>query len=113
MVSGVAATAVSGSMPASQRRRDRLWLLDALDQHVDAVAAPEQFAVKHHGGHAEHAEGFRLVDNEVVFLARRTIEVGFEILWRTADISDHFGNLRQLVDFEVVTPEAPEHRVMV
>src|SRR5450631_4805842 len=113
MISVVAATAVSCSVPAPQRGRDGLGLFDAFDQHVDAVAAPEQFAVEHHGGYPEHAEGFRLVDDAVVFLARRTADVGFEILWRTADVSDHTGNVGQFVDFEVVTPEASEHHVMV
>jgi hypothetical protein len=74
-----AATAVSCSVPASQRGRDGFGLFDTFDQHVDAVAAPEQFAVEHHGGHAEHAEGLRLINDAVMLSARRTVDVGFEI----------------------------------
>ena len=54
-------------MTASQRCRDTAGALDALDQHVDTVATPEQFAVEHHGGHAEHAERLRLADDPIVF----------------------------------------------
>jgi hypothetical protein len=39
------------------RRRNRVRILDTLDQHVDAIAAPEQFAVKYHRRHAEQLRG--------------------------------------------------------
>ena len=66
-------------MPASQSSRDALRIADAFDQHVDAVAAPEQFAVEHHGGYAEHAERFGLIDDAVVFGPRRAVDIGLEI----------------------------------
>src|SRR6266581_4524430 len=108
-----AAAAVSCSVSASQRRCDRLRVLDALDQHVDAVAAPEQFAIEHHGGYTEHAEVFGFVNDAVMLRACRAVDVSFEILCGATDGGDHAGNVRQFVDFEVVTPETPEHRVMV
>jgi hypothetical protein len=49
-------------MAAAQRRCDRFRIPDALDQHVDAIAAPEQFTVEDHGRHAEHTERFRFID---------------------------------------------------
>src|SRR5256885_5196488 len=70
---------------ASQRGRDTVGALDALDQHADTVAAPEQFAVEHHGGDAEHAERLRLVDNAIVLGPCRPVDVGLKILCRAAD----------------------------
>ena len=49
-------------MPASERGGGAFGVLNALDQHVDAVTTPEQFAVEHHGGYVEHAEFFRFID---------------------------------------------------
>src|SRR6202008_1319049 len=46
------------TVTAAERGRDAFGILDALHQHVDAIGAPEQFVVEHHGGHAEHAEIF-------------------------------------------------------
>src|SRR5258707_12683509 len=100
MVSDAATSIASRSMPASQRDRNRLGLLDAFDQQVDAVAAPEQLAIEHHGGYAEHAEGFRFIDDAVMLGACRAVDVGFEIRRRASDRSDHAGNVRQFVDFE-------------
>ena len=53
-------------MPAAERDRGAFRVFDSLPQHVDAVGAPEQFAVEHHGGHAEHAEIFGLLDDAIV-----------------------------------------------
>ena len=61
-------------MAAAQRRRDRFRIPDAIDQHVDAIAAPEQFAVEDHGRHAEHTERFRFIDDAVVLRTRRTAD---------------------------------------
>lgn len=41
LLAGTARLAASRPVTAAQRRRDRLRVLDALDQHVDAIAAPE------------------------------------------------------------------------
>src|SRR5262245_31980813 len=71
-------------VPAAQCRRDRFWIPDALDEHVDAIATPEQFAVEDHGRHAEHAERFRLVDDAVVFCPRRAVDIILEFLCRAA-----------------------------
>src|SRR3954471_22363565 len=98
-------------MAAAERGFDRLRLLDAFDQQVDAVAAPEQLAVEYHGRHAEHAERLSLVDDAVMLGSRRTADIGFKIFGSSADIRDDAGNFRQLVDFQLVTPEAFEHRV--
>ena len=62
-------------MPAAKCRCDRFRILDALDQHVDAVAAPEQFAVEDHGRNAEYAERFGFIDDEVMFRSRRTMDI--------------------------------------
>src|SRR5882672_11213744 len=113
MVSDAATAIASRSMPASERSGDRLRILDAFDQQVDAVTAPEQLAIEHHGGHAEHAERLGLVDDTIMFRACRPVDVSLKILCRSADVGDHSGYLRQLVDFEIVAPEAPEHCVMV
>ena len=77
-------------MAAAQRLRDRLRIADALDQHVDAIAAPEQFAVEDHGRHAEHTERFRFIDDAVVLGPRRAVDVGLELLGRAADRCDPF-----------------------
>ena len=48
-------------------------VLDPFDQHVDAVAAPEQFTVEDHGRDAEHAERLGFVDYTVVLFAGGTV----------------------------------------
>src|SRR4029453_2295917 len=100
-------------MTAAQRRRDRFRIPDALDQHVDAIATPEQFAVEDHGWHAEHTERFRFIDDAVVRGSRRAVAVGLERPGLAADRCDHARDVRQLVDLEVVTPEATEYRVVI
>ena len=100
-------------MTAAERGRNSFRVPDALDQHVDAVAAPEQFAVEHHGGHAEDAERFRLQDDAVVFFTRRTLHIGLESGGRSAELSNDSDDLRQFVKLEFVIPEALENRVMV
>ena len=72
MIAGLSAVA------AAERGRDGGGVLDAFDQHVDAVAAPEQFAVEHHGRHTEHAEFFRFLDDAVDLGASGAMDVGFE-----------------------------------
>ena len=100
-------------MTAAQRRCDRIRFPDALDQHVDAIAAPEQFAVEDHGRHAEDTEDFGFIDDVVVLGPRHAVDVSLERLGRAADRRDHARNVRQLVDFEVMTPEATEYRVVI
>src|ERR1700682_1057720 len=101
------------AVPATQRRHDGFRIFDALDQHVDAVAAPKKFAVEHHGGHAEYAERLRLVDKRAMLRPRRAVNKGLEPPGRTADRGDHARNIRQFVDLEVVAPEAFEDSVMI
>src|SRR6516162_9356080 len=98
---------------AAERSRNPLRVSDALDQHVDAVAAPEQFAIEHHGGYAEHAERLGFVDDAVVFRACGTTDIGFELPRRSAERGNHRGYLRQVVDVEIVAPEPPEYRLMI
>ena len=100
-------------MAAAQRRRDRFRIPDALNQHVDAIAAPEQFAVEDHGRHAEHTERLRFIDDAVVLGPRRALDVGLERLGRAADRRDHARNVRQFVDFEIMTPEATEYHIVI
>src|SRR6476660_3318524 len=100
-------------VPASQCGRGAVRIFDTLDQHVDAVAAPEQFAVEHHGGHAEHAKRLRFVNDAIVLGPRRSLDIGLKILCRAADRGDHAGDLRQVVDFEIMTPETAEYRVVI
>jgi hypothetical protein len=68
------------SRPARSAERDLLGFrgADALDQERDAVAAPEQFAVEHHGRHAEDAERLGFRDDAVMLLARAFLNIGFE-----------------------------------
>src|SRR5262245_3901369 len=73
------------AVTAAERGGDAFGIPDALHQHVDAIGAPEQLIVEHHGGYAEHAEIFGLVDDAVVFGARVAIDVVFEIRGRAAD----------------------------
>src|SRR6202012_4844399 len=100
-------------MAAAQRGRRAFRVLDALDQHVDAIAAPEQFAIEDHGGDAEHAERLRLVDNAVVLRARRSLGIGLEIPGRPADRGDHIRYRGEIVDLQIVAPEPPEYRVVI
>ena len=71
------------AVAAAERGRDGGGVLDAFDQHVDAVAAPEQFAVEYHGRHAEHAERFRFIDDAVVLLSRGARDISLEIARRS------------------------------
>src|SRR5262249_36065483 len=75
------------AVAAAERSRDAVRILNSLDQHVDAIAAPEQFTVEHHGGNAENPERFRFLDDAVVLGARRSVDIGLESLRRTADRS--------------------------
>src|SRR5450631_1523049 len=100
-------------VPASECRRDGFGVPDALDQEIDAVAAPKQLAVEDHGRHAEYAERFCLIDDAVMFRPCGPTDIGLELTGRTANGCNHTRNIRQLVDFEVMAPEAPEHRVVV
>src|SRR6185436_2360107 len=95
------------------RRRDRARVSDAFDQHVDAIAAPEQFAVEDHGWDAEHTQRFGFIDDTVVLGPRRAVDVGLERLGRAADRCDYARNIGQLVDFEIMIPEAAEYRVVI
>jgi hypothetical protein len=61
-------------VPASGRSGDHLRVFDVFDQQLDAIAAPEQLAIEHHGGYAEHAERFGFVDNPVVLFACRPVD---------------------------------------
>src|SRR5262249_49726733 len=88
-------------------------ILNSLDQHVDAIAAPEQFTVEHHGGNAENPERFRFLDDAVVLGARRSVDIGLESLRRTADRSNHLRDSRKIVHLEIMTPEAAEYRLMI
>src|ERR1700744_4133759 len=100
-------------MPAGARGTYACRIPDALDQHVDAVAAPEQLAVEDHGRHAEHAERLGLSDDLVMLRARGTGDISFEIRRRAAERHDHACYGREIVDLQIVAPEPPEHRVMV
>ncbi len=66
-------------MPASQRLGDRFGVLDALYQQINAVTAPEQFVVEHHGGHAEHTKRLGLVDDLVMLRACRAMDLSFKL----------------------------------
>jgi hypothetical protein len=48
-----------------------------------------------------------------VFGPRRAVDVGLERFGRAADRRDHACNVRQFVDFEIMTPEATEYRVVI
>ena len=61
------------AMPAAERGGDAVGIFDALHQHVDAIRSPEQFAVEHHGGHAEHAECFGIIDDAIVLGVRSAV----------------------------------------
>src|SRR3954453_12883332 len=74
---------------SSERDLRALGVADALDQHRNAIAAPEQFAVEHHGRHAEHAEGFRLVDDAIVLDACRSLGIGLKFGCRAAELGDY------------------------
>src|SRR4051794_23293980 len=105
-----ASTAFASS---SERDLRALGVADALDQHRNAVAAPEQFAVEHHGRHAEHAEAFRLVDDAIVLDACRPLGVGLEFGCRAAELGDDGADRGEVVELDLVIPETPEHRVVI
>ena len=75
-------------MLAAERGRSAFGISDALHQHVDAVGAPEQFAVEHHGGHTEHAQRFGFIDDAIVLGTCVAVHVGFEIGSRTTKRGD-------------------------
>src|SRR5215475_1632443 len=88
-------------------------MLYAFDQHIDPVATPEELAVKYHCRYAEHAERFCFIDDEAVLLSRRTLDVVFKFLSRSAKRNDDIRYLREIVDFEIVAPKASKYRLMV
>src|SRR6185312_17225789 len=79
----------------------------------NSVPAPEQFAIKDHGRHAEYAERLGFRDDAVVLLARRSFDVVFKRGNRAAELGDDGGDFRKVIDLELVIPEAAEHRVMI
>src|SRR3954452_16023867 len=103
------ATRTSAAFASSSERDLRaLGIADALDQHRNAIAAPEQFAVEHHGRHAEHAEGFRLVDDAIVLGACRSLGIGLEVGCRAAELGDDGADRGEVVELDLVIPEPPE-----
>src|SRR3954469_22940969 len=100
-------------MAAAESCLDRPGLLDAFDQHVDAVAAPKQLAVEHHGRHAEHAEHFGLVDDAVMLGACGAMDVGFELAGRATAGRDDVRDCGEIVDLELMAPEPTKHRVVI
>ena len=80
-------------MTAAERGGDAVGIFDALHQHVDAIRSPEQFAVKHHGGHTEHAECFGVIDDAIVLGAGSAVYIALEFGGRTAERSNDAGNL--------------------
>ena len=81
-------------MSAAKRRRDGGGVLDALDQHIDAIATPEQFAVEHHRRNAENTKCLRFLDDPIMFGARRPMNIFLEIFRRASDRGDHAGDIR-------------------
>src|SRR6185295_3667870 len=67
------------SVPFTQRRLGTVRVLDPLDQHVDAVGAPEQLIIEYHGRHAEHAEHFGFINDAIVLGARIAVHIGFVV----------------------------------
>src|SRR6202012_1656320 len=101
------------AMPAAEGRDRAIGILDALDQEIDAIAAPNQFAVEYHGRHAEPAERLRLVDDAIMLGAAGPLGIGFEIPGGTAGRCDHTPDITERVDFQIVAPESREYRVVV
>src|SRR6478672_11198484 len=93
------------AVAAPQGGRDGAGVLDAFDQHIDAVAAPEQFAVEHHGRHAEHAERFGFIDDAVVLFSCGSCDKSLEVARGAAKGGDHAGNCVEIVEFEIMAPE--------
>src|SRR5215813_15143390 len=86
------------AIAAAKCGRDALGIPDPLNQHVDAVAAPEQLVVEYHRGNTEHAECFRLIDNTVMLGTRLTMGISFEIRGRSAERGNHARYRREFVD---------------
>ena len=82
----------SASVPASQSGRDRLGFLNALDQHVDAFAAQNSSPLKSMVG------------------TPKTPRASASSMTRSC--SARAGDVREIVDIEVVVTEPAEHRLM-
>src|SRR5262249_31111540 len=68
------------TVSAAEGGGNALGVLDALHQQVHAIGAPEQLIVEHHGGDAEHAESFGLINDAIVFGTRIAMDIVLEIL---------------------------------
>ena len=77
------------------------------------LRTPEQLAIDHIAGHAEHAVGLGCGHDLVVFLASLAVQVVEKSCGIKADLGQHPADEFRVLNIEFAPPEAFIHRVMI